>query len=47
MDLAAHYLADVILQFEKMKTLADRAIAQVSDDELFEPPIRSRTASRS
>ena len=35
MDLAAHYLADVILQFEKMKALADKAIAQVSDEELF------------
>ena len=30
-----HYLEDVILQFEKLKTLADRAIAQVSDEELF------------
>ncbi len=35
MDLAADYLADVILQFEKMKALADKAIAQVSDEELF------------
>ena len=34
MDLGAHYLADVILQFEKLKALADQAVAQVSDDEL-------------
>jgi hypothetical protein len=35
MDVSQHYLADVIQQFEKVKALGDRAIAQVSDDELF------------
>ena len=35
MDLAAHYLQDVILQFEKLEKQADAAIVQVSDDELF------------
>lgn len=35
MDVAQQYLADVIEQFEKLKIYADRAIAQVSDDELF------------
>ena len=35
MDLPAHYLHDVIEQFEKLKSLADSAIAQVSDEELF------------
>ena len=35
MDVAAHYLQDVIEQFGKLKTLADGAIAQVRDQELF------------
>jgi hypothetical protein len=35
MDLGRHYLEDVISQIEKQKNLADRAIAQVSDAELF------------
>jgi len=35
MDVGAHYLEDLIELFEKQKALADRAIAQVSDDELF------------
>src|SRR6478609_11861185 len=34
MDVAAHYIDDVIVQFEKMKALGDNAVAQVSDDEL-------------
>jgi hypothetical protein len=34
MDVAAHYIDDVIVQFEKMKALGDKAVAQVSDDEL-------------
>ena len=35
MDVAQQYLADVIQKFEKLKIYGDRAIAQVSDDELF------------
>jgi hypothetical protein len=35
MDLGKHYLDDIIVQFEKQKELADRAIAQLSDEELF------------
>jgi hypothetical protein len=35
MDLAIHYRDDVIAQFEKLKALTDKAIAQVSDEELF------------
>ncbi|PYR93076.1 MAG: hypothetical protein DMF84_10755 [Acidobacteria bacterium] len=35
MDLGRHYLDDVISQIEKQKSLADRAIAQVTDQELF------------
>jgi hypothetical protein len=35
MDVGSHYLADVIAQFEKQKSLAERAIAQVTDEELF------------
>jgi hypothetical protein len=35
MDLGSHYLDDVIAQVESQKSLADRAIAQVSDEELF------------
>ncbi len=34
-DLAAHYLDNVRAEFERYKTLADKAIAQVSDEELF------------
>jgi hypothetical protein len=35
MDLGRHYLEDVMAQIEQQKTLAERAIAQVSDEELF------------
>src|SRR6185437_8149449 len=35
MDLGRHYLDDVIAQVERQKSLAERAIAQVSDEELF------------
>jgi hypothetical protein len=35
MDLAADYLADLPDQFEKLKTLADKAVARVTDDEFF------------
>lgn len=35
MDLFSHYIADVIEQLGKLKSLAEGAIAQVSDDELF------------
>ena len=35
MDFATDYLHDVIEQFGKLKALADGAIAQVDDDELF------------
>jgi hypothetical protein len=35
MNLGRHYLDDVISQVEKQKSLADRAIAQVTDEELF------------
>ncbi len=34
MSIAAAYLEDVRVQFQKMKKLAEDAIAQVSDDEL-------------
>ncbi|HEY3886909.1 MAG TPA: DUF1572 family protein [Vicinamibacterales bacterium] len=35
MDFAEHYIEDVIEQFGKLKTQAEAAVAQVSDDELF------------
>jgi hypothetical protein len=35
MDFAAHYIQDVIEQFGKLKSLAEGAIGQVSDEELF------------
>ena len=35
MDARAHYLEDLIAQFESLKKLADGAVAQLSDDELF------------
>lgn len=35
MEIAAHYIQDLIEQFGKLKTLAEGAIAQVSDEELF------------
>lgn len=35
MDAAAHYLQDASVQFRKLKDLADKAVAQVSDAELF------------
>ncbi len=34
-DLGTHYLQDAVLQFRGLKSLADRAVAQVSDVELF------------
>ena len=34
-DIAAHYLTDVIATLRKQHAMADRAIAQVRDDELF------------
>ena len=33
--LAEHYLEDAVRQFRKLKDLADRAIAQVTGEELF------------
>jgi hypothetical protein len=36
MDIAAHYIEDVIDQFGKLKSLAEGAIAQLDDDELFQ-----------
>jgi hypothetical protein len=35
MDLAAHCLQDLALQFSKMRALAEGAIAQASDEDLF------------
>jgi hypothetical protein len=35
MDPAAEYLRDLPEQFEKLKSLADRAVARVSDEEFF------------
>lgn len=35
MDPAADYLTDLTGQFEKLKTLADNAVARVSDEEFF------------
>ena len=35
MTLAQHYLEDLRQQFESRKTVADAAIAQLSDDDLF------------
>lgn len=35
MNAAAEYLKDIRIQFAKVKQLAERALAQVSDDELF------------
>jgi hypothetical protein len=34
MDFAADYLEDVIVQFQRIKAQGDKAVAQVSDDEL-------------
>jgi hypothetical protein len=34
MDLAAHYIGDVTVQFERIKASGDKAVAQVSDAEL-------------
>lgn len=33
--MSEHYLKDAVLQFRKMKELADRAVAQVADEHLF------------
>lgn len=35
MDLATEYITDLVEQFEKLKGLADKALARVSDDEFF------------
>ncbi len=35
MDIGSHYLEDLIAQVQNQKSLADRAVAQVSDEELF------------
>lgn len=35
MDLGAEYLRDLVDQFQKLKALADKAAARVSDDEFF------------
>ncbi|HET7617664.1 MAG TPA: DUF1572 family protein [Vicinamibacterales bacterium] len=35
MDIAAHYLDDIRIQFRKYKELAEKAIAQISDDDLL------------
>lgn len=35
MDPAADYLADLSEQFEKLKALADKAVARVTDEEFF------------
>ncbi len=35
MDIAAEYLRDLPEQFEKLKSLADKAVARVSDEEFF------------
>ena len=35
MDLAAHCLDDLAVQFKKMRSLAEGAIAQASDEDLF------------
>src|SRR5436309_14851906 len=34
LNLADHYLKDVAVEFRKLKTLADKAIAQVEDGDL-------------
>lgn len=34
-DLAAHYLEDVLLQLRKQKRLAERALEQLADEDLF------------
>ncbi|GEM_PF-213327 len=34
-DIIKHYLEDSIIQFQKMKAHAEKAMAQVSDDEFF------------
>jgi len=34
MDVAADYIEDVIVQFERLKGYGDKAVAQVSDEEL-------------
>ena len=35
-DITKHYLEDSILQFQKMKVHAEKAMAQVSDEEFFQ-----------
>jgi len=34
---AEHYLEDVVHQFQELKKLADKAVLQVSDEQLFTP----------
>ena len=33
--ITQHYLEDVLVQFRKLKTMGDKAIAQVADEQLF------------
>jgi len=37
MDAAAHYLEDITIQCRKLKELADGAVAQLTDQQLFAP----------
>ena len=34
-SLGSHYLKDTVVQFRNLKTLADKALAQVADSDLF------------
>jgi uncharacterized protein DUF1572 len=34
-SFGSHYLSDIAVQFQRLKTLADKALAQVTDAELF------------
>ncbi len=34
-DFGKDYLSDVLVQFQKLKTLADRALAQISEQQIF------------
>ena len=46
MDVGADYLPDVIRQYENLKVLGDKAVAQVSDEELEQHRIIMRHAGR-
>ncbi len=37
-EVGAHFLANAVREFQSVKALADKAIAQVSDAEFFAPP---------